>query len=186
MLTHIIPQIAPITPPKIISFKSVLLNSKLPSNIENTKNATIVNKIPIPKPVIKPICLFFLSAKKQPISILITLITWLIGFITLSEMFMNLSKKAKISIKTKQIDKEISVPLMSPKKKLPFRSVLTLVFVIVDLFIIPPLQISYADTLLIMKKSSIKLDYFFFCLLDFFGFSSFISTFSSFSLTSAF
>lgn len=108
--------------------------------MENTKNATIVNKIPIPKPVIKPICLFFLSAKKQPMSMLITLITWLIGFIRLSEMFMNLSRKAKISIKTKQIDNEISDPFISPKKKPPFRSVLTFVCVIVDLFIIPPLQ----------------------------------------------
>ena len=60
ILTAIIPEIAPIIEPKIISFKRVLLNSKEnPSKIEKQTKDKITYDKPITSPVIIPISLTF-------------------------------------------------------------------------------------------------------------------------------
>ena len=113
-----IPQIAPITEPKIRSLKKVLSKTKAPSSTENTKKETIVNPKPIKNPLKSPISFCFLIPRKTPRKIEIPLIAWLTGVIILSDTFVNRKTKANKSIPTRATHKPITIPLQMLKTKL--------------------------------------------------------------------
>lgn len=106
------PQIAPITLPKIRSFKKVLSKEKVPSKIENTKKAEIVNKNPIKSPFKSPISLCFFMPTNTPKKILTPLITWFTGAIILSEMLV----KRKTNAKSKMPTSAVASPTKTPFK----------------------------------------------------------------------
>lgn len=111
-----IPQIAPITAPNIISVKSDRLKANEPAKIENTIKANSVYIKPIKSPLTSPNSLTFLSPKKTPKNMLAPLITWFIGAMALSGMFVNLRRKANTSISTSETHSAISVPFITPPK----------------------------------------------------------------------
>ena len=79
MFTQIIPQIAPITPPNMISVRKVRSIVKLPLSTENIKNARIVYISPIKSPLARPNCLDFFNPINTPTNILTPFITWFTG-----------------------------------------------------------------------------------------------------------
>ena len=69
-----IPQIAPVIPPKITSFKSDFPKEKFPFKAEKITKAKNVYKSPIKRPFTRPFSLLFFTPKNVPIKTETTLI----------------------------------------------------------------------------------------------------------------
>lgn len=96
-----IPQIPPIIVPKTISTKVLQLKLSELDKKENIINASNEYINPIMNPFVNP---FSLPRKTNvPTNILIIFISWLIGIINPSGIFINMIKSAKISTKTKVV-----------------------------------------------------------------------------------
>ena len=127
------PQIEPITEPKIKSVKRVLSKTNDPSKMENNKNAATTNEKPIKKPFKSPFVFVLPSPKKTPKKMDTPFITWLTGVMILSDTDENRKTNANSKIPTSATASPTNTPFVTLKTK-PFCA-FSFIFALQPLFI---------------------------------------------------